>query len=227
MMRNRSLTRQEQIRPAVVAFVAYLLLLLAGNANAAAESAAVSTINLAFATELGTGVYDMGGQSIFVIRLAPEREIRAADGSRPGMRLIMPIAAGTFDFNPFESINPEVPERIDSLSVMPGIEFDFLQADGWVLTPWVRVGGSFSEGESDGFLYGVGARMTWQGERGGVDITRLHEASLVNIDYRAAIADDRFLRLRNAVDLRRSTLVLTRSHRLLAGIYAIVDIVPD
>jgi hypothetical protein len=226
-MRNRSLTRQEEIRRALVAFMAYLSVLLAGSVHAAADTAAVSTINHAFATELGTGVYDMGGQSIFVIRLAPEREIRAADGSRPGMRLVMPIAAGTFGFNPFEGINPEVPERIDSLSVMPGIEFDFPQGDGWLLTPWVRVGGSFSEGESDGFLYGVGARMTWQGERGGMDVTRLHEASLVNIDYRASITDDRFLRLRNAVDLRRTTVVLTRSHRLLAGFYAIADIVPE
>src|SRR5688500_7129574 len=126
-MRNRSLTRQEMRswRLLLLVPIAFGSPLPGWTAD---DTAALSTINHAFATELGTGVYDMGGQSIFVIRLAPEREIRAANGSRPGMRLIMPIAAGTFDFNPFESINPEVPERIDSLSVMPGIEFDFPQA---------------------------------------------------------------------------------------------------
>lgn len=194
---------------------------------AADERAAVSTINHAFATELGTGVYDMGGRGIFVIRLTPQRELRAPAAGSPGIRLVLPVAAGSFDFNPFDSLEPEVPSRIDSFSVMPGIEFDFPQRRDWMLTPWLRAGGSFSEGQSDGLLFGLGTRLSWSGSIEEFELTRLHELSLVAVDYHADIPDDRFLRLRNGLDLRRATLRLSPSRQLLAGFYAIADIVPD
>jgi hypothetical protein len=227
-MRNRLLTRQSiTLRAWLVAAALLFCALLSQRAMAATDEAAVSTINHAFATELGTGVYDMGGRGIFVIRLTPQHELRAASGSRPGVRLVMPIAAGSFDFNPFDSLQPDVPNRVDSLSVMPGVEFDFPQGGDWMLTPWIRAGASFSEGQSDGLLYGAGARLVWEGERGGLSITRLHELAVVNVDYRASIPHDTFVRMRNAVDLRRPTLRLTRTRHLLAGVYAITDIVTD
>lgn len=193
----------------------------------AADSAPVSTINHAFATELGTGVYDMGGRSIFVVRVTPHRSLQAATSEHPGLRLVMPIAAGSFDFNPFDSVEADIPDRVDSFSLTPGIELDFPRGDGWLLTPWARIGGSFSEGRSDGFMYGAGVRLGWTGERTGVDITRLHELSLVSIDYHGNVANDSFVRLRSALDLRRPQFPVSPSRRLLAGLYAIVDIVPD
>jgi hypothetical protein len=226
-MCNRSLTWQG-IGARALRYATVLLGCTVATVYAAADDrAAVSTINHAFATELGTGVYDMGGRSIFVIRFTPERQLRAAGKQGPGIRLVLPIAAGSFDFNPFDTLEADVPDRIDSFSVMPGIEFDLPQASDWMFTPWLRAGGSFSEGQSDGLLYGLGARLTWTGERQGVELTRLHGISLMNIRYHGAPANDRFLRLRNAVDLRRATLQVTRSRRLQTGLYAIADIVPD
>lgn len=199
-----------------------------GSTQAAEDAAAVSTINHAFATELGTGVYDMGGRGIFVVRVAPERELRPADAERPGIRLVLPVAAGSFDFNPLDSLEPELPDRIDSLSVMPGIEFDFPQAGDWLFTPWLRAGASFSEGRGDGLLLGAGARLGWTGENAGHTLTRLHELALMAVDYHAAsIPDDRFLRFRSAVDLQRNVLPLGSGRQLRAGLYTIIDVVPD
>lgn len=197
-------------------------------APAAEDRAAVSTINHAFATELGTGVYDMGGRSIFVVRFTPHYALRPANNDSAGIRLVAPLAAGSFDFNPFDSLEPDVPDRVDSFSLMPGIEFDLPQRDDWVLTPWLRAGGSFSDGQSDGLLYGAGARLHWSGKRGAVEMERLHELSLVKVDYRADIPSDRFLRLRTALDLRHVTpLAVTRARHLHAGLYVIADVVPD
>lgn len=193
----------------------------------AAEQDAVSTINHAFATELGTGLYDMGGQTIFVLRVTPEHEIRAPGEGRGGIRFVVPMAAGSFDFNPFEDLEAEVPQRVDSFSVMPGFEFDYPQGNDWVFTPWVRAGGSFSESEADGLLFGVGARLLWSGERGGVDVSRHHDLAVVNIDYRTGVKNDLFLRLRNAVDLRKPIGAISRTRKLVPGVYAIADIVPD
>ncbi len=196
-------------------------------AGAADDRAAISTINHAFATELGTGVYDLGGQSIFVLRVVPRIQWREPQDGRPGIRFVAPVAAGSFDFNPFDSLQAEVPGRIDSFSLMPGVEFDFPQGGGWTLTPWLRAGASFSDGHSDGWLFGAGTRLKWTGERGGVTIDRVHELVLAAVDYRADLPGDRFLRLRNAADLRRPLLRVTRTRDLLAGVYVIADIVTD
>jgi len=199
-----------------------------GFAAQAEPTAAVSTINHAFATELGTGVYDIGGQSIFVVRVTPSMELREPKPGRPGIRLVAPVAAGSFDFNPLEDLEVEVPERIDSFSIMPGLEFDMPQGGDWVLTPWVRAGASFSAGQSDGLLFGAGARLAWSGTSGKVEVSRLHELLLAGVDYASAdVPDDKYLRFRNAVDLRRPTFKVSKVRRLQAGLYAIVDVVTD
>src|SRR5690606_11324873 len=226
-MRNRLLTRQGRLRQSVVLATALTGALLCAPIQAAEDRAAITTINHAFATELGTGVYDIGGQSIFVIRVVPRHTLRKPADGRPGIRLVAPVAAGAFDFNPFDRIEADGPDRVDSFSLMPGVEFDFPQANGWTLTPWVRAGASFSAGHSDGLLFGAGTRLRWTGERDGIEMERLHELVLAAVDYHSDIAGDRFLRLRNAVDLRRATLRVTPTRRLLTGLYVIADIVTD
>lgn len=226
-MGNRFLSRQRGARIFRSVAVTTVLLLAPLATPAAEDRAGITTINHAFATELGTGVYDVGGQSIFVVRVVPKLTLRDATEQRAGVRLVFPVAAGAFDFNPFETIDAEVPDRIDSFSLMPGVEFDLPQGGDWMLTPWVRAGASFSSGESDGLLYGAGLRLRWAGEREGIQMERLHELVLAAVDYRSDIASDRFLRLRNAVDLRRETVRLTPSRRLMAGVHVIADILTD
>lgn len=225
IMRNRFLTRQSPHR--AIALATLFAIGWCTTAQAADERAAITTINHAFATELGTGVYDIGGQSIFVVRVAPRYTLRAPEDGRPGIRLVAPLAAGAFDFNPFDTIEADVPDRVDSFSLMPGVEFDFPQGGDWTLTPWLRAGASFSAGQSDGLLFGAGARLRWTGEREGIQMERLHELVLAAVDYHRDIPGDRFLRMRNAVDLRRATLRVTPTRRLMAGLYVIADIVTD
>jgi hypothetical protein len=200
--------------------------LFAARAPAADPRAAASTINHAFATELGTGFYDVGGRSVFILSFAPAFELRAATDSRAGLRLVIPMAGGSFDFKPDDALGGNLPDRVDSFSVMPGFEFDLPLQDDWILRPWARAGASFAEGTSDGLLYGAGARLVRDLKRGDRLIAQLHELGLVNVNYRN-LPDDSFLRLRNAVDIRRPTLSLGSGRRLLTGLYGILDLVPD
>lgn len=226
-MGNRLLTGQVTIRNNTLRIIGLMALAAAAPAWPAEDRAAITTINHAFATELGTGVYDIGGRSIFVVRVAPEHVLREPEGSRPGVRLVLPVAAGSFDFNPFDRLQPDVPERIDSFSLMPGVAFDFPRDGGWMLTPWLRAGASFSAGHSDGRLFGAGLRLAWAGELGGLKVDRLHELVLAAVDYHGNIPGDRFLRLRNGFDLRATAFKATPSRQLVAGLYAIADIVTD
>jgi hypothetical protein len=196
-------------------------------ARAADPQAAASTINHAFATELGTGAYDLGGNGGFVVRFTPAWDLKTPGDGLPGVRLILPLTAGSIGFDPVGSFEQgRLPSRIDSFSLMPGLEFDFAAPRDWTVTPWVRAGASFAEG-NDGWLYGAGVRMSRDSEEGEVAVNRRHELALVVVDYRSAQATDRFLRLRNAFDLRRPTIAFGADSRLLAGLYGIADIVPD
>jgi hypothetical protein len=225
MKRNRSLTRQPDGANGLARALAALSLMPL-LACAADPRPPVSTINHAFATELGTGFYDIGGRSIFIATIAPSFDIRAADGPHPAMRLVLPMAGGSFDFVPDDAIEGRLPRNVDSYSITPGLELDFPLRGDWVLTPWIRAGASFTADTSDGFLYGAGLRVARDFGQQERRITQLHELGLVNVTYRD-LHDDSFLRLRNAVDLRRPTWPLGPRHRLMAGLYGILDIIPD
>jgi hypothetical protein len=225
---NQSLVSGKNSLPRLLlaAVPAVFSALMISTATAATPRAAVSTINHAFATELGTGFYDIGGRSVFIATFAPSWDFSPANQAHPGIRLVVPASIGSFDFVPDEALNGRLPRHIDSYSLTPGIEFDFQVGGDWMLTPWVKAGGSFAGGASDGFLYGAGARLTREAESGGRRTTQLHELALVNVNY-AHLPDDSFLRLRNAVDVRKPTLPLGPRHRLLTGLYGIIDVVPD
>ncbi|MET0279572.1 MAG: hypothetical protein ABW278_00410, partial [Steroidobacteraceae bacterium] len=195
--------------------------------HAADDRDAVSTINHAFATELGTGAYDLGGSSIFVLRFTPEWQVRDAGTAVPGVRLIVPITAGSVGFSPEDTIGGELPSRIDSFSLMPGIELDFPRRNDWMLIPWLRAGASLADGSNEGWLYGLGTRLEQNRTRDALEVKRLHELALVVVDYRNAHGRDRFLRLRNAVDARLPVLRLRGTRKLAAGLYGMVDIVAD
>ncbi len=195
-------------------------------ASAADDRAAVSTINHAFATELGTGFYDIGGRSVFLFSFVPSVDLRTADSTHPGVRLVVPMSAGSFDFVPDDAIGGDLPDRIDTYSIAPGFEFDFLLARNWILTPWARAGMSFAGGTSDGVVWGTGVRLNRDMDLGELAVTQRHEAGLVTVNY-SHQRDDRFLRLRNALDLQYPTVPLGARHRLLVGLYGILDVVPD
>ena len=189
---------------------------------------AVSTVNHAFATELGSGFYDIGGRSVFIATVTPAIDLRNVTAEHAGLRLVAPMAAGSFGFAPDDAIEGRLPHHVDSFSIMPGLERDYRLREDWILTPWARVGGSFAAGADDGLLYGAGARLSRDLTLGkDLAITQLHELELINVDYRN-LPDASFLRLRNAVDARETLpLSLGPGHRLLAGMYGILDVMPD
>jgi hypothetical protein len=228
MKHDRLLTRQiPRLRWLIgIASTMLLGLLDARPALAADDRAAVDTINHAFATELGTGVYDIAGRSVFILSITPDYALREATETRAGVRLVFPMSGGSFNFQPDDAIDGKLPNRIDSFSVTPGFEFDFLLRKDWVLTPWVRAGASFAEGNSDGVLWGLGLRLGRDLTFGAVTMTQRHEAGLVAVNYHD-LPNDEFVRQRNAVDLRQPTFPIGFGRRLLVSAYGILDVVPD
>ena len=84
-----------------------------------------------------------------------------------GVTFVMPLTFGFFDFHPLDVLSEGIPTRVDSFSLVPGLELDYLMENDWHLIPYARAGASVASSSIDGWLYGVGVRIererSWRG----------------------------------------------------------------
>lgn len=188
--------------------------------------APAESVNYVFASELGSGIYDLNGRSLQVYRLRPRHNWREATPGSPGLRFVVPVTVGFFDFSPLDIPGEGLPRRIDSLSIMPGIEVDVLLKDDWVMTPWVRAGVNLAEGAS-GALYsigmGFGRERLWRGHV----LRQRHELAVAGVAFRASLPGDRFVRLRQAAEMHYGSGLSWRGRELEYIPYALFDILID
>jgi hypothetical protein len=191
------------------------------------DEAVGQSINYVFATDLGSGVYDLGGRTLQIYRYTWRRELRETREGRAGVRFALPVTAGFFDFNPLDVISSGPPSRVDSFSVVPGVEFDYLLRDDWHLVPYARAGFSVASSSVDGWLYGAGLRLERRGEYGDWDGLLRTELAFAGVRYRHETPDDQFMRLRQGFDFTRGFGRAWRAHRLEVGVYGIFDFIGD
>ncbi|HTU64541.1 MAG TPA: hypothetical protein VMF52_01210 [Steroidobacteraceae bacterium] len=215
-------------------WLAFLLLLSFSGANALAQSsgteedAAVGqSINYVFATDLGSGVYDLDGRSLQIYRFTYEKGLRETREDQLGVRFVLPVTAGFFDFSPVDVISEGPPTRVDSFSVVPGLELDHLMANDWHFIPYARAGFSVASSQVNGLLYGVGFRLERRFDTGPWNAFYRTEFVYAGVRYRHETPNDEFSRVRQAFDFTRGTGWKIRGHELEFGVYAICDAILD
>ena len=137
----------------------------------AEDEAVGSSVNYVFATDLGSGVYDLDGRTLQIYKLTYEKELREPTPEQLGVRFDLPVTFGFFDFKPTDVLSSGLPTRVDSFSVVPGIELDYLMEGGWHLIPYARAGFSVASSSVDGWLYGAGLRVERKTDFHGWDKT--------------------------------------------------------
>ena len=212
-------------------FPLFLLLLAGGAAFAQApageDEAVGQSINYVFATDLGSGLYDLGGRSLQIYRFTWDHDFRAPEKGSPGLRFVLPVTAGFFDFNPVDVISQGPPTRVDSFSVVPGLELDYLLPDDWHLIPYVRAGFSVASSSVDGWLWGTGVRAEHHADFHGWDAFARTDLAIAGVRYRHQTPDDEFVRVRQGFDLTRGVGWRIRRHEVELGLYAVFDLVID
>lgn len=191
------------------------------------DEAVGQSINYVFATDLGSGVYDLGGRTLQIYRYTYRRDLRETREDQLGVRFMLPVTAGFFDFNPVDVISSGPPTRVDSFSVVPGIELDYLLPGDWHLIPYVRTGFSVASSSVDGWLYGAGVRAERRADFHGWDGFVHSELAYAGVKYRHDTPGDQFLRLRQAFDFTRGVGWSARGRELEVGLYAIFDVIVD
>lgn len=192
--------------------------------------------NFAFASELGSGVYEIGGNTLQVYQLRAGYRLREAPmpRQRPGIRLIFPVTVGFFDFQPRDLVHLQIPTHVGALSLEPGIEWDYWLREDWHVYPYVKGGATFaSSAEVSAYIYGVGVRSDYRFSLlGGADLWRTDLAHAA-VHYHAplpdgtTLPDDHFTRLRNGVELRHGFGAPLKERRPEVGLYAVADVYLD
>jgi hypothetical protein len=217
------------VRASTATWWCALAIVLARASCAADASTTTDTrfANYAFASELGSGIYEISGSTITVYTLTPGYQLRPAEprGGRPGIRLIFPLTVGFFDFQTTDLLHLQLPSSIGALSLEPGVELDYWMNDSWDLYPYVKGGGTFaSSTQVNAVIYGAGVRSDYRFDaRDGAGLWRA-ELTYAGVHYHGDLPNESFTRLRNGIELRRNLRWAYRDHELQVAPYAFADI---
>ena len=189
----------------------WLLLLLgacgiAGFARAAAPLSADerNIVHFAFGTQLGSGVYVFSGRTVQIYRLPFGYQLREGGDDRIGLRLTLPVTIGFAGFKPQDVIDTGLPDHLDTLSFVPGIELDVPVNPRWQLLPFAEAGIARDRTSAfDERVHALGIRSRFR-LGGAEDSWMLHnEIVHVGVDLQQADDTDEFARFRTGLTMRR------------------------
>jgi hypothetical protein len=202
---------------------------IARGAVPSSQGADAVSASYAFASELGSGIYEINGRALQIYRLPLQFE-------QQGWRLTLPVTVGLLDFRSSEVIDFNLPTGIGSVSLEPGFERDFQPTRDWTLTQFAKAGYAKASGQSeDAVLFGLGLRSNLRRPGASYDASGAlkprafeyvlyQELNLAVADPRGPSPVDHFLRLRNAVLGDFATVLTPGEHRLRVAPYVLLDI---
>jgi hypothetical protein len=186
---------------------ALCLLLASLDAEAVAQTLSQSeraVINFGFATQLGSGIYTMSGRTLQVYRIPFAWDLPAEPQARFKLRLTLPLTIGFVDFKPLDVVDNGLPHRLDSLSLVPGLEADVRLRDSWMVQPFVEAGIARDRtNEADQRVFAIGLRSYYDFRRGATDWTQYDELVHVVVEQQSPHSTDDFTRLRVGMSARR------------------------
>jgi hypothetical protein len=151
----RALARVFAIAPTTIRHVCCLLLFLSAEA-ATAQVPDEDLVHFSFATLLGTGVYQLDDRTIAILRSPFGWQLRDATPEKPGIRFVMPTAVGLHNYEFLDDFFPDLDEQLATISVVPGIELQYLIGERWRVTPgaYLGFGADVTNGDSS-LIYGA------------------------------------------------------------------------
>jgi hypothetical protein len=135
----------------------------------AQESPDISTFHWAYAATFGTGKYRLGDAAeVFVVQAPISWTLRKPNENEDkafGIRLLFPITAGVENLDLGDALAGEFPDRVEQLSFLPGVEFEFPRSERWALKARSQLGygSQLGSGDDAAWIYALGlrSRFAW------------------------------------------------------------------
>jgi hypothetical protein len=161
-------------------------------------------VDFGFATQLGSGVYTMSGRTLQVYRLPFSYDFEHADDARARLRLTLPVTVGLLDFKPIDVVETGLPESLDSLGFVPGLELTVMLSPAWTLEPFIEAGIARDRtSDLDERIYTAGLRTGYDRAHGATDWQFHGELMSVRVEQLSLDRSDDFTRLQLGVTARR------------------------
>lgn len=182
----------------------------------------------AYAHEFGSGVYDFNGRTLQVYGLPFAWTLRAGDRAGPGVRLRLPVTLGFLDFQSSDVISTGLPDGVDSVSFVPGVELNIALSENWNVLPYLQAGFSVADESSvETRLLGAGLRVESAFPARAFAGLYAGEVTYSGVEYRGDLPSDDFVRLRNSVEFTRGTGQSVGNYQIEGGVFAVLDVYAD
>jgi hypothetical protein len=141
-------------------------------------------INWYYAATFGTGIYTAGDRTVSVLQLPFSRALKTVADDGLGLRFKVSTTLGFYDYNIDSVFNANIPNRISTLSVLPGLEWEFPLSRRWTIRPYVDAGfGQELAGRESAWIYDFGVKSrVLIAQDNGVDFALVN--SLTSAGYR-------------------------------------------
>jgi hypothetical protein len=190
------------------------------SAQAPLSASEEQLVNYAFATQLGSGVYDVSGRTLQIYRLPFGHTFTQPSGTRPGIRLTLPLTIGFADFKPRDVLDTGLPTDLDTLSFVPGIELDFALTPRWHLLPFAEAGRTWDlGGDSDATVYSFGAHLLGLISWSALDLRFDFGAIYAAVEPRAELPSDDVVVLELGIEARHGLGLTLAGNPLDWGAY--------
>lgn len=190
----------------VIGWLALILLLL-GTSFAAPPCRADQPLtlseqqefNYAFATQVGSGIYNISGRTLQVYRLPLSYKFRDSEEGRAGWRLTVPMTFGFFNFDSEDVLNSNLGENVATFSLVPGAEILVPVREHWLLKPFAEAGYVWDRGgDADAAIYTAGLRSRFDFTGGGFDMVLGNGLTYALVDPSGSASRDAMVALEAA-----------------------------
>ena len=212
------------------AVAACVLLLFASSATAGRPLTRneQAVINFGFATQLGSGIYSLSGRTLQVYRLPFGYTPSSDEDARVRPRITLPLTLGFVDFKPRDVVETGVPERIDSLSFVPGLALHIAVLEDWELEPFAEAGIARDQAsEADQNVYSAGLRSRYDFGSRPTDWQLYNELVHVVVEQESLDSTDDFTRFRIGTTARRPFDTDRTDRRADFESYGMIEVVLD
>lgn len=186
-----------------------------------------SVANFAFATQLGSGIYTIDGRTVQIYRIPIAYVIKRETDTRWGLKATFPLTIGFYDFKPMDVVDTGVPDSLDTLSLVPGLEFRVPKGNV-LLKPFFE-GGIAREGASDtsAWVYSGGLRTFARFKSGKFDVDLGNGLVYARVDPEGDAVTDDFSVFSVATQARHTMGVDLWNRELEYGLYTSIELYFD